>query len=220
VSILGQDTADPACDLTALRRRVALVFQNPEHQLLERYVGDDVAYGPRQMGLTGEELRARVRWALEVVGLDMDLFVDRLTFSLSGGETRRVALAGALALRPDILVLDEATTGLDPRGKAEVHALLRRISHDEGLTVLMISNDMDEVAALADEVTVLNAGRTTWAGATRATLAAELPLADWGLAPPTATQIAARLAPLGLCARRDVLTVDEAEEAIWQAMTR
>ena len=117
---LDQDTRDPKLDTRALRRRVGLVFQFPEAQLFERYVGDDVAFGPWQAGLRGEELRARVREAMDAVGLSFDAFKDRPLYSLCGGERRRAALAGVLAIQPEILVLDEPTAGLDPRGHTDI----------------------------------------------------------------------------------------------------
>ena len=220
VIVYGQDTSAPTCDLAALRRQVGLVFQYPHQQLFERYVGDDVAYGPRQLGLEGEALRARVRWALEAVGLPFEGFVDRQTFALSGGEMRRVALAGVLAMRPQLLILDEATTGLDPRGRREVHALLRRLRDEEGLTLLLVSNDMEEVAELADRVTVLHAGRTLIAGTPHEVLARRDLLHDHGLVCPVACEIVHTLAEAGMVLEGEAITVSEAEEAIWQALTR
>jgi len=218
--VLGQDTAQPGCDLLALRRRVGLVMQYPQHQLFERLLGDDVAYGPRQMGLPRDELRERVRWAMDSVGLPFEAFVDRRTFSLSGGEMRRAALAGVLAMRPEILVLDEATTGLDPRGQALVHNLLRRLVTEQGTTVVLVSNEMDEVAALADTVTVLHQGRTVLAGPTREVLAQAGLLAEVGLTTPEPMRIARVLAEAGFSVPADCLTVPETEEALWLALRR
>jgi energy-coupling factor transport system ATP-binding protein len=220
VLVFGQDTASPDCDLAALRQDVGLVFQAPHQQLFERFVGDDVAYGPRQLGLQGEALRERVRWAMGVVGLDFGQFKDRHTFSLSGGEMRRAALAGVLAMRPRLLVLDEATTGLDPRGKREVHQLLRRLRQEEGTTILIASNDMDEVAGLADAVTVLHAGRTVLAGTTREVFTHRDGLEQYGMLAPTAVSIVRALVRAGVAIDAVALTATEAEEAIWRAMTR
>jgi energy-coupling factor transport system ATP-binding protein len=220
IMVFEQDMAAAGVSLSALRRRVGLVFQYPHHQLFERYVGDDIAYGPRQLDLSRDEIRERVRWAMGVVGLDFETFVDRHTFSLSGGEMRRVALAGVLAMRPELLVLDEATSGLDPRGRAEVHALLRRLRDDEGVTVLIVSNDMDEVAGLADSVTVLYAGRTVLQGPTREVFSRPELADDYGLARPTAAEIVRALAAAGLPVEQGALTPTEAEEAIWRSMTR
>ncbi|MFP3895699.1 MAG: ATP-binding cassette domain-containing protein [Anaerolineales bacterium] len=218
VQIFGQDTASPACNIVSLRRRVGLVFQYPHHQFLEQYVGDDIAHGPRQLGLTREEILERVHWAMESVGLDFQDFVDRRTFSLSGGEMRRVALAGVLAMEPDLLVLDEATTGLDPRGQAHIHDVLRRLQTDRGITILLVSNDMDEVAELAERVTVLHKGRTVLAGPTREILGKANVLEIYGMEPPTTTRVLRTLRQAGIPIADTPLTKAETEEAIWQAM--
>jgi energy-coupling factor transporter ATP-binding protein EcfA2 len=193
------------------------VFQYPHHQIIENLAGDDVAYGPRQLGLPREELRARVQWAMEAVGLDFDAFVDRPSFGLSGGEMRRLALAGALAMRPALLVLDEATSGLDPRGRREVADLLRRLRAEEGLTALLVSNDMDEVAAIADRVVVLGEGRTRFEGPPEALFAPGAP--DLGLASPAAAEIATALRAAGWDLPA-ALTLPDLEEAIWRTLPR
>jgi energy-coupling factor transporter ATPase len=220
VSVLDQDTADPGCDMIALRRRVGLVFQYPHQQMFERYLGDDVAYGPRQLGLSREEVRERVRWAMEEVGLPFENFVDRHTFSLSGGEMRRAAMAGVLAMRPELLVLDEATTGLDPQGRRQVHALFRRLRDEEGMTILLVSNDMDEVAELADDITVLHQGCTVISGSAREVLTRGDVLRAWGLRAPAVVEIAAALREVDPTLADGALTMDEAEEALWRAMSR
>jgi len=220
VWVLGQDTADPQCDMVALRRRVGLVFQYPHQQMFERYVGDDVAYGPRQLGLSRVEVRERVRWAMDEVGLAFESFVDRHTFSLSGGEMRRAALAGVLAMRPELLVLDEATTGLDPQGRHQVHALLRRLRDQEGMTVLLVSNDMDEAAEVADDVTVLHQGCTVMSGSAREVLTRGEMLRKWGLSAPAMIEIADALRKIDPSLDREILTLDEVEEALWRSMSR
>ncbi len=216
--VLGQDTADRSVDLSTLRARVGLAMQYPHQQLFERFVGDDVAYGPRQLGLSREELRERVRWAMEEVGLAFEAFVDRQTFTLSGGEMRRAALAGVLALRPEILVLDEATAGLDQVGRRQVHDLVRRLRRDQGVTVVLVSNEMDEVAELADSVTVLDQGRTVATGPSREILSRAELLESRGLALPEATEVAQRLKAQGLAIDAGLLTPREVEEALWQAL--
>jgi len=218
VAILGQDTADPQTDLDALRRRVGLVFQEAHQQLLERFVGDDVAYGPRQMGLERAEVRARVYEALEAVGLDPEAFVDRHTFSLSGGEMRRVALAGVLAMRPEVLLLDEATAGLDPRGRREVHRLLRSLRDERGMTIVFASNDMEEVATLADSVTVLKEGQTVLEGAPSEVLAQPERLRLFGLAEPPTVRLAWALKRAGFPLEGEPLRPHELVEAIWQGL--
>lgn len=219
VVVLGHDLADPSADLAALRARVGLVFQHPHLQLFERLVGDDVAYGPRQLGLGREEIKERVYTALAAVGLEPAAFVDRQTFSLSGGEMRRAALAGVLAMRPALLALDEATTGLDPRGRREMHALLRALRDEQGVTILLVSNDMGEVAELADRVTVLQDGRTVLEGATAEALSQAQRLRACGLAEPPCARLGESLRQAGLPLSGAPLTVAQTEEAIWQAMT-
>jgi energy-coupling factor transporter ATPase len=218
VVVFGLDMAWPDVDLAALRRRVGLVFQYPHQQLFERYVGDDVAYGPRQMGLPRDALRERVRWAMEAVGLPFEAFKDRQTFSLSGGEMRRAALAGVLAMRPELLVLDEATTGLDPRGRRETHALLRRLRDEEGITVLLISNDMDEVAEVAGRVTVLHEGCTVLAGEVHEVFSQHDALVGARLGLPTVGEIVRALAREGVSIPGQPITACEAEEALWQTL--
>ncbi|HXF64668.1 MAG TPA: energy-coupling factor transporter ATPase, partial [Caldilineaceae bacterium] len=144
VTVLGQELSDPKTDVRALRRQVGLLFQFAEAQLFERYVGDDVAFGPRNLGLDREAVRARVRRAMEAVGLGFEEFKDRLTFSLSGGQRRRVALAGVLALEPQVLVLDEPTAGLDPEGHRLLLDQLLAL-HRQGITLVIISHNMEEL---------------------------------------------------------------------------
>jgi energy-coupling factor transport system ATP-binding protein len=159
VIVDGQDLADPTVDLRRLRQMVGIVFQHPERQLFETLVGDDIAFGPRQLGMSRAEIRRRVEWAMRVVGLDFDTFVDRPTAALSGGERRKVAIAGVLALRPRVLILDEASAGLDPLTREEWQEQVRRLNADEGMTVIVVSSDMEEIAALAGRVYVMAEGR-------------------------------------------------------------
>jgi len=219
VLVLGQDLGAPDCDLTSLRRQVGLVFQFPHQQFLERYVGDDIAYGPRQMGLPLAQVRERVRWAMELVGLDFEAFVDRPTFSLSGGEMRRVALAGVLALRPQLLILDEATAGLDPQGRRQIHQVLRRLRDEEGTSILLVSNDMDEVVELADTVTVLQDGRTMLAGPLKEVFSHPQDLSRCGLGYPAGYQIVQEFAQRGIDLPGAPLRLAEVEEAIWRALS-
>lgn len=163
VTILGEKMGSPNVDLRAIRRRVGLVFQFPEAQLFERFVGDDIAYGPRNLKLSREDVRARVRKAMAAVGLGFEEFKDRLTFKLSGGQMRRVALAGVLALEPEVLVLDEPTAGLDPEGRRQLLEHILAL-HKQGVTLVMISHNMDELAAICHRLYVIAEGRTVMAG--------------------------------------------------------
>jgi energy-coupling factor transporter ATPase len=218
VRVAGQDLSDPATNLRQVRRTVGLVFQRPEDQLFEQYVGDDVAFGPRLAGLTGPELRERVRWAMELVGLDFEQYKDRLTFTLSGGERHKVGLAGVLALRPQVLLLDEPTSGLDPASRADLLARLADL-RAEGLTLVIATHNMDDVAAMAERVYVLEEGHVALQGPTRWVLTQPGRLRALGLDVPAAVSVMAALRDRGLPVPLDVLTLDEAEVAIAAALT-
>ncbi|MGK5507931.1 energy-coupling factor transporter ATPase [Brevibacillus formosus] len=167
VIINGMNVSSPKIDIRTLRRQVGLVFQNPEDQLFEKLVGDDVAYGPFRMGLPLEEVRRRVQWAMDLVGLSFQEMKDRPTFALSGGQKRKVALAGVLSLQPKVLVLDEPTAGLDPRSRLELLDRIRRLNREEKLTVIFVSHNMEEVAKLADRVYVMANGQSVCEGTPR-----------------------------------------------------
>jgi len=182
------DLSDPKLDGKAVCQLAGLVMQNPELQFFEQFVGDEIAYGPRQMGLkTG--IAQRVRWAMEQVRLDFDAYKDRMTYTLSGGEKRKVALASILAIKPEILLLDEPTAGLDPRSRREVLGMLVRLKAD-GMTLVFSSHQMEDVATLADEMTVFQQGTTVASGKTSDVFYGEAELAGSGLFPPLAVSVA------------------------------
>jgi energy-coupling factor transport system ATP-binding protein len=206
----GLDLSGSDVDLAALRRRVGMLFQFPEAQLFARTVFDDVAFGPRRMRLGQREVRDRALAALETVGLPPDEFARRSPFELSGGQMRRVALAGVLAMAPAVLILDEPTTGLDADGRAEFYAYVRRAQRERGVTVVLVSHDMAEVAALADWLGVLHEGRLVMQGPARQVFAAADQLARWGLAAPPLAELLARLRSLGIAVPAEVYTLEEA----------
>jgi len=206
----GLDLTDPKVDLRRVRRIVGLVFQQPEDQLFERYVGDDIAFGPRALGLDLEGQRARVRWAMEAVGLDFETFKDRPTFTLSGGERRKVALAGVLALQPRVLVLDEPTAGLDPESRAEFLNWLMRFHHETGVSILLATHNMDDIARVAQRVYMLVEGRIVAEGSPREVFARPEFLHAYGLDVPVTVQVMHRLRERGLDVRPNALTLDEA----------
>ncbi len=187
----GEDLADKAVAARA-RTAVGLVFQYPEHQLFAATVYDDVAFGPRNLGLSPDEVDARVRKALGAVGVDADAVGAKSPFELSGGQQRRVAFAGVLAMAPEALVLDEPVAGLDPRGREEFLALIRRL-HDDGLTCVIVSHSMDDLARMADRVLVLNEGAVLTCGTPEEVFADEERLHDVGLGVPEAQALALRL---------------------------
>lgn len=188
VRVGDYDINDPQVDVRAVRRMVALVFQVPETQIFEQYVGDEIAYGPRLQGLLGGSLRERVRWAMALVGLDFEAFKDRYTFALSGGERRKVALASMLALRPEVLLLDEPTAGLDPASRRELLVHLQSL-RDEGMTLVLSSHQMEDVAALTERLTVLSGGTTVLNGAVTEVFAQGERLRALGLDVPVVAQV-------------------------------
>jgi len=210
VTIFGHDLSDLQVDLLAVRQRVGLVFQFPETQIFEQFVGDDVAYGPRNLQLSREEVRARVRQAMSAVGLDFADFKDRRTFALSGGQKRRVAIAGVLALEPEVLVLDEPTAGLDPASRQQLLDHLLAL-HRRGVTLVIISHNMDELAALCQRLYVVAEGRTVLEGTPGEVFAQVARLRVIGLSVPWVMLLMERLVAEGIFASPPpVSTVEQA----------
>ena len=220
VTVLGEKMGSPSVDLRAIRRRVGLVFQFPEAQLFERFVGDDIAYGPRNLKLSREDVRARVRKAMAAVGLGFEEFKDRLTFKLSGGQMRRVALAGVLALEPEVLVLDEPTAGLDPEGRRQLLEHILAL-HKQGVTLVMISHNMDELAAICHRLYVIAEGRTVMAGNPAHVFGQPDQLRALGLDVPTITAVINALIAANLLEPgATVYTVEQAVARLLQRLGR
>ena len=196
-----------------LRSHVGLVFQYPEHQLFEVDVFSDVCFGPKNQGLSQEEVEARAREALSMVGVSEELY-KKSPFELSGGQKRRVAIAGVLAMKPDVLILDEPTAGLDPKGRDEILGQLKKLHDEQGLTVVLVSHSMEDVANYVDRIMVMNHGKLVFNDTPRAVFAHYKELEAIGLAAPQVTYIAHALADAGFPMKTDVITVKEAEEAI------
>ncbi len=214
VMVDGIDVDGKSADRTALRRRAGMLFQFPETQLFERSVYADVAFGPRRMKLKRKDIRKRVLNALDLVGLPREEFAMRSPFELSGGQKRRVALAGVLAMSPSILILDEPTVGLDAGGREEFYAYLKRIKEQQGVTVVLVSHDMAEVATLADKLFVLHEGRLVLEGEPRAVFAQGETLRAWGLAAPPLSELLSLLRKGGMALPDEVSTLDEAFDAL------
>jgi len=216
VRVAGIDLHEPGADVEAARRAVGLVFQYPEDQLFEPTVGDDVAFGPRNLRLPRSEVRERVRVALESVGLGFDAFRDRSTFGLSGGEMRRVAIAGVLAMQPQVLALDDPLAGLDPGGRASLLRLLAELRDRQGLTIVFVSHALDEIAGVVDTLHVLAEGRVVASGSPREIFRSPEIVLEMGLRLPEVPALMQRLRAAGFPVRTDVLTVEEAAEEIWR----
>lgn len=194
--------------------RIGMAFQMPEQQLFAETVMEDVSFGPRNMGLSPDRVKARAYKALEAVGLDPETIGDRSPFTLSGGQRRRVALAGILAMEPEVLILDEPTAGLDPAGQELVLDLIRDFARLRDRAVVVVSHNMAEVAAIANQVLVLHQGRIALRGTPRDIFRQEEALRAYGLLPPPLTQLMHSLKQKGAPVPTDVLTLEEAQEAI------
>ena len=213
VRVNGEDLAMPGTDLKRIRQKIGLLFQFPELQLFEETVRRDIAYGPKTMGLDEKEIDKRIRRSLELVGLDYHRFSGTSPFNLSGGEKRRVAIAGVLAMEPKMLVLDEPTVGLDGRSAAMIESILRQLHH-HGTTVVFISHDMDLVARLADSIAVLANGELIYHGKPRELFSDGTLLERAGLDMPNVTRYMQRLKEEGYSVRTDVYTLEAAMNEI------
>lgn len=216
-TILIEETniTEKGVKLRDVRRKVGLVFQYPEYQLFEETVKKDVAYGPKNLGLTEAEVEARVDEALRLVGLDPDVVGDRSPFDLSGGQRRRVAIAGVLAMKPRILILDEPTAGLDPHGRDEILGQIKALHEADGdLTLILVSHSMEDVAKLVDRLVVLYKGSIEMQGTPREVFQQAERLSEIGLGIPQVTELIARLREKGFPIDETVLTVEEAKQAL------
>jgi len=213
VFVDGMDLSDRRTNLRQIRRKVGLVFQYPEYQLFEETVLADVAFGPKNLGYDEKESRDLAAAALKAVGLDESIF-ERSPFDLSGGQMRRVAIAGVLAMGSGTFVLDEPTAGLDPRGRNDLLKHIVKLHESKGVTVVLVSHNMEDVAKVADRVMVINHGRIEMDGKTKDVFSNVDELENMGLGVPQVTRLMRVLKQHGRRVRDDVLTVDEAVSEI------
>jgi energy-coupling factor transport system ATP-binding protein len=211
----GQDIFQSKEFTRTIRFRVGLVFQYPEYQLFEETVRKDIAFGPRNMGLAEDEIERRVLRAAGFAGLT-EVQLDKSPFELSGGQKRRAAIAGVIAMEPDVLILDEPTAGLDPVGSASVLANIRAYQKAADATIIMVSHSMEEVAEMADRLVVLNHGGIAMQGTPREVFSQASALTEIGLDVPMVTSVFLRLRELGLELDPSVFTVEQAKRAILQ----
>ena len=196
-----------------LRSKVGLVFQYPEHQLFEVDVFSDVCFGPKNQGLPKEEMERRAKKALEAVGLD-ESFYTQSPFELSGGQKRRVAIAGVLAMEPEVLILDEPTAGLDPKGRDEILDQIAALHKEKGITIILVSHSMEDIARYADRLLVMNHGVKVFDGTPREVFKHYKELETMGLAAPQITYIVQDLRKHGVDIDDEITTVEEARKAI------
>ena len=209
----GENIYSQGYDMKQLRSKVGLVFQYPEHQLFEVDVLTDVCFGPKNQGLSSEEAEARAKKALEQVGLD-PFYYKQSPFELSGGQKRRVAIAGVLAMEPEVLILDEPTAGLDPRGRDEILDQIDRLHRERHMTIILVSHSMEDVARYADRLIVMNHGQKVFDGAPKEVFRHYRELETMGLAAPQITYLVHDLKAQGIDIDDDITTVAEAREAI------
>lgn len=215
VFVKGIDIHSEGVNKKQIRQSVGLVFQYPEYQLFEMTVYDDVAYGPKNLGLEGDALKERIEKSLRAVGLGEE-FWKKSPFELSGGQKRRVAIAGVLAMNPDILILDEPTAGLDPKGREELFGQLKKMHEESNLTIVLISHSMEDVARYAKELVVLYRGEVAFAGETREIFKHRKELEQIGLGVPQIRHIMDELKDKGMKIDNNVLTVEEAAQKLIQ----
>lgn len=213
----GEDIYDKEYSLKTLRSKVGLVFQYPEHQLFETDVFTDVCFGPKNLGLDKKEVELRSYDALKKVGFPDELFYQS-PFELSGGQKRRAAIAGALAMKPEVLVLDEPTAGLDPKGRDEILQQIKRLQRETGITVVLVSHSMEDVAEYVDRIIVMNHGKVIYDDIPRAVFRHYKELEEIGLAAPQVTYIMHELKHRGFDVDVDATTVEEAAESIAAAL--
>ena len=209
VLIDGKDLNGEHVDRRALRQRIGLVFQYPEYQLFEETVAKDVAFGPKNQGLSAAEIDHRVRYALESVHLSYDDIAEKSPFELSGGQMRRVAIAGVIAMKPDVLILDEPTAGLDPRGRDRILSMLKDLYIREQTTILMVSHSMDDMAALATRLLVFSGGRLIADAAPREIFSREEMMTQIGLGIPEAARLCQELRREGFDLPADLYQTEE-----------
>lgn len=213
----GEDIYDKEYSLKTLRSKVGLVFQYPEHQLFETDVFKDVCFGPKNLGLDKKEVELRSYDALKKVGFPDELFYQS-PFELSGGQKRRAAIAGVLAMKPEVLVLDEPTAGLDPKGRDEILQQIKRLQRETGITVVLVSHSMEDVAEYVDRIIVMNHGKVMYDDIPRAVFRHYKELEEIGLAAPQVTYIMHELKHRGFDVDVDATTVEEAAESIAAAL--
>ena len=215
----GEDIWQEGYSLRGLRFHVGLVFQYPEHQLFETTVMADVCFGPKNQGLDPEECRERAREALSQVEIPEELY-EKSPFDLSGGQKRRVAIAGVLAMNPDVIVLDEPTAGLDPKGRDEILDRVRYLHDTRGITVILVSHSMEDVARYVERLIVMSRGKKQYDGTPREVFSHYKELEKIGLAAPQMTYIMHALAERGLNVDVTAMTVEEARDSILKALGR
>ena len=214
VLVDGEDMNGENVDRRRIRQKVGLVFQYPEYQLFEETIAKDIAFGPKNQGLSEEEIDQRVRRAMAHVHLDYNKYAERSPFDLSGGQMRRVAIAGVLAMEPKVLILDEPAAGLDPRGRERILGMLQELHREGGVTIVMVSHSMDDISTLATRLVVMSRGGLVMTGTPREVFTQQEKLRSIGLGVPQAAELTHALIAEGFDLPGDLYTLDEVCHAI------
>lgn len=214
IIIDGVDITKPGVTMLDIRKKIGLVFQYPEYQLFEETVEKDVAFGPKNLGLPEEEIKERVKEAIELVGLDYDTVKDKSPFDLSGGQKRRVAIAGVVAMRPEVLILDEPTAGLDPKAHQDILKMITNVHKTFGNIIIFVSHNMADIARLSDQILVISDGKKLMDGTPKEVFGQREKLKEIDLGLPQVTQLTEKLKEKGFVLPDTILDIDEAEEAI------
>ncbi|HEY4543599.1 MAG TPA: energy-coupling factor transporter ATPase [Tissierellaceae bacterium] len=207
----GINIVESGVKLNDIRQKVGLVFQYPEYQLFEETIYKDIAFGPKNLNLSDEEVDRRVKDAMRKVGLDFEEYKDRSPFRLSGGQKRRVAIAGVLAMEPKVLVLDEPTAGLDPKGREEILSEIYNLYLNSDISVVLVSHSMEDIAKLVERILVMKDGKLVMDGKTRDVFKEAIKLKEIGLGVPEITEFMMKYKSMGNDVREDILTVEEAK---------
>ncbi len=208
------DITAPGTSMVEIRKRIGLVFQYPEYQLFEETVAKDVAFGPKNLGLSQEQIEERVREAIELVGLDYETMKDRSPFELSGGQKRRVAIAGVVAMRPEVLILDEPTAGLDPKAHKDVLTMVEEVHRRTGNITIFVSHNMADIAKLSDKIIVIDSGKLVTVGTPKEVFSRKDELRAVGLDLPPVTEFTESLREKGIDLSATILDVEQAAEEI------
>lgn len=220
IYIDGIDITEKNVKLVDIRKKVGLVFQYSEYQLFEETIEKDIEFGPKNLGLSDEQIHQRVVKAMEMVGLDYEEYKDKSPFDLSGGQKRRVAIAGVIAMNPKTLILDEPTAGLDPKGRDDILAQIKKLHDDYGMTIILVSHSMEDVANIADKVIVMNNGSVELQGPIDTVFKEVEKLESIGLGVPQVTYLMLKLKALGFDVSDGIYTIKQAKEEIIKLLNK
>ncbi|MDS0526767.1 energy-coupling factor transporter ATPase [Clostridium sp. SHJSY1] len=214
IIIDGIDITKKGVKLTDVRKKVGLVFQYAEYQLFEESIAKDIAFGPQNLGLTEDEIKERVKSSMEMVGLDYETYKDKSPFDLSGGQKRRVAIAGVIAMKPKTLILDEPTAGLDPKGREDILSQIKKLHKEYGMTIILVSHSMEDVAKIAEKVIVMNHGKVALQGTPEEVFKEIETLENIGLGVPQVTYLMKALKNKGFNVCENLYTIEQARKEL------